>query len=152
MAWIPPPSPIPTARGSRSAADPILSKHIDRSVQIPELKLPRHVARSEPDEINFESLVLRETDTIRRLLRSVSELGVVRISGHGIPTEELRFALANSDRIFGLTFECCTSYGDHEKIVWGGDDHRIDREAAAAIGDRNYLIFRWDHFSFEFWF
>ncbi|KAH6777962.1 hypothetical protein C2S52_006533 [Perilla frutescens var. hirtella] len=144
--WIPPPplpSPIPTARGVRSAADPILSELLDRSVQIPELQLPRHVAaRSKPHEISYESIVMREDESVRRFLRSVREFGVVRIRDHGIPTEELRFALDNSDRIFWLAVECCTSYGDHEKIVWGGADHRMAQEAAAAIGQRNYQIFR----------
>ncbi|XP_057804728.1 uncharacterized protein LOC131020089 [Salvia miltiorrhiza] len=136
------PPPIPTAKGVRSAADPILSEQIDRSAaQIPELKLPQHVALSKPDEISYESLVSREDESVRGLLRSVRDFGAVGISDHGIPTEELRFALGNySDRIF--TVEYRTSYGDHEQIEWGGDDRRIAEEAAAAIGEQNYQIFR----------
>ncbi|KAK6118206.1 hypothetical protein DH2020_047992 [Rehmannia glutinosa] len=125
-----------------SAADPILSEYIDTSAQIPELSLPQHVHRLKPEEINFESLVSRETDSVRRLLRSVREFGVLQIKNHGILTEELRFALANSERIFGLTVECCSSYGDHEKIVWRGDDGQVMEEATAAIGEQNYQIFR----------
>ncbi|KAL7136091.1 hypothetical protein ABFS83_10G005700 [Erythranthe nasuta] len=138
----PPPSPIPTARGSRSAADPLLSDYIDKSAQIPALQLPEHVNKFKPEEINYELLVFRERDSLRRLLKSAREFGVFRISNHGIATEELRFALASSERIFGITVECCTSYGDHEKIVWHGDDRRImEQAAAAAIGVRNYHIF-----------
>ncbi|KAK6129471.1 hypothetical protein DH2020_036784 [Rehmannia glutinosa] len=138
----PPPSPIPTAKGSRSAADPVLSEYIDASAQIPELSLPQHVHRFKPEEINYESLASRENDSVRRLLRSVREFGVLQIKNHGILTEELRFALANSERIFGLTVECCSSYGDHEKIVWRGDDGQVMEEATAAIGEQNYQIFR----------
>ncbi|KAI3474769.1 hypothetical protein Pfo_029995 [Paulownia fortunei] len=115
----PPPTPISTAKGSRSAADPILSEYIDKSIQIPELTLPQHVHRFKPEVINYESLVSREKDSVRRLLRSVREFG-----------------------IFGLTVECCSCYGDHEKIVWRCDDHQIMEEATAAIGEQNYQIFR----------
>lgn len=138
----PPPSPIPTARGSRSAADPILSEYVDKSIRIPALKLPQNVHQFKPDEIDYGSIALGDACSVKRLLRSIREFGVVQISGHGIRTEELRFVLGNSDRVFGLTVECCTRYGDHEKIVWCGDDGGIAEEAAAAIGDRNYQIFR----------
>ncbi|KAL0375434.1 UNVERIFIED_CONTAM: putative serine/threonine-protein kinase WNK4 [Sesamum radiatum] len=73
-------------------------------------------------------------DSVRGLVRSVRELGVLKIINHGISTEELRFALVNSERIFGLTVECCTRYGDHEKLVWRGDDNQIMEEATAMIG------------------
>lgn len=137
----PPPSPIPTARGSRSATDPVLSQYIDKAAQIPELHLPQHVRQFKPEEINYDSIVFREHDSLRRLLRSIKQFGVFRVNDHGIATEELRSALANSERIFGITVECCTSYGDHEKIVWHGDDHRIMEEAAApAVGEQNYQI------------
>ncbi|GFP83236.1 hypothetical protein PHJA_000467000 [Phtheirospermum japonicum] len=138
------PSPIPTGGGSRSAADPTLSEQIDASVRIPELTLPhQHAHRFKPEEINYESLVSRENDSVRRLMRSIREFGAIQIRNHGILTEELRFALDNGERLFGLTVECCGSYGDHEKIVWrGGDDRRIMEEATAAIGERNYQNFR----------
>lgn len=138
------PPPVSTAKGVRSAADPVLAELIDRSVRVPELKLPRHAARSEPDEISYGSLVSRESESVRGFLRSVREFGAVRISDHGILTEELRFALANSERIF--TLACCTSYGDHEQINWGGrgggGERRIAGDAAAAVGEQNYQILR----------
>ncbi|KAK6159754.1 hypothetical protein DH2020_003135 [Rehmannia glutinosa] len=119
-----------------------LAEYIDTSIQIPELSLPQHVYQFKPEEINFESLVSRENVSVRRLLRSIREFGVLQIKNHGILTEELRFALANSERIFGLTVECCSSYGDHEKIVWRRDDHQVMEEATAAISEQNYQIFR----------
>ncbi|KAL3633384.1 hypothetical protein CASFOL_000564 [Castilleja foliolosa] len=135
------PSPIPTGGGSRSAADPILTERIYASVRIPELTLPdQHAHRLKPEEINYRSLVSRENESVRRLVRSIREFGAVQIRNHGIIlTEELSFALDNGDRLLG-----CGSYGDHEKIVWrGGDDRRIMKEATAAIGERrNYNIFR----------
>ncbi|KAL0347555.1 UNVERIFIED_CONTAM: hypothetical protein Scaly_1771500 [Sesamum calycinum] len=140
----PPPSPIPTGKGSRSAADQILSEYIDKSIQIPELRLPRRVQvhQFKPEEISYESLQLREKDSVRVLVRSVRELGVFKIIDHGISTEELRFALGNSERIFGLTVECCTGYGDHEKLVWRGDDNQIMEEATAMIGEQKLQILR----------
>ncbi|KAL0338090.1 UNVERIFIED_CONTAM: hypothetical protein Sangu_1331100 [Sesamum angustifolium] len=140
----PPPSPIPTGKGSRSAADQILSEYIDKSIQIPELRLPRQVQvhQFKPEEISYESLQLREKDSVRVLVRSVRELGVFKIIDHGISTEELRFALGNSERIFGLTVECCTGYGDHEKLVWRGDDNQIMEEATAMIGEQKLQILR----------
>ncbi|CAA0836212.1 2-oxoglutarate (2OG) and Fe(II)-dependent oxygenase superfamily protein [Striga hermonthica] len=135
------PSPIPTARGSRSAADPILSGHINASVQIPELKLPQQAHRLRPEEIDFRRLASGESDSVRRLLGSIVEFGVVIIRDHGISTaEELRFALDNGERVFGLAAICCSSYGDHERIVWRGDDRRIVEEATAAIGGRDFQM------------
>lgn len=137
------PPPVPTAKGVRSAADPVLAELIDRSVRIPELKLPPQSARSEPYEISYGLLVNRETESVRGFLRSVREFGAVRIGGHGILTEELRVALAKSERIF--TVDCCTSYGDHEQLEWdgGGDsERRIAGDAAAAVGEQNYQILR----------
>ncbi|KAL0294837.1 UNVERIFIED_CONTAM: hypothetical protein Sradi_6865700 [Sesamum radiatum] len=69
----PPPSPIPTGKGSRSAADEILSEYIDKSIQIPELRLPRQVQvhQFRPEKISYESLQLRERDSVRGLVRSL---------------------------------------------------------------------------------
>lgn len=134
------PPPIPTAKGVRSAADAILSQHIDWSIHAPELTLPHHVARSKPGQVTYQSLLSRDDEALRVFLRSVRDFGAVRISGPGILTEDLSLALASNDRIF--TVPCCHSYGHHEQIDWGGDDHRIAREAAAAIGVENYQIFR----------
>ncbi|GER55731.1 2-oxoglutarate (2OG) and Fe(II)-dependent oxygenase superfamily protein [Striga asiatica] len=135
------PSPIPTARGSRSAADPILSGHIDASVQIPKLKLPQQAQRFRPEEIDFRRLASGESGSVRQLLGSIVEFGLVIIRHHGISTaEELRFALGNGERVFGLTADCCSSYGDHERIVWRGSDRRIVEEAPAAIGGRKFRM------------
>ena len=138
------PPPIPTAKGVRSAADTILSQHIDQSIHTPELTLPHHVARSKPGEITYQSLLSRDNEALRVFLRSVRDFGAVRISGHGILTEDLSLVLANSDRIF--TVPCCHSYGHHDQIDWAANDHRIAQEATAAIGLQNYQIFRLVYF------
>ncbi|KZV40870.1 2-oxoglutarate (2OG) and Fe(II)-dependent oxygenase superfamily protein [Dorcoceras hygrometricum] len=131
-----PPSPIPTGKGSRSAVSPVLSEYIDKSSTVPDLMLPQHIRRRhKPEEISYGSLLFREKDAVRRLLRLATGHGVFGISDHGIPTEELRLALANSDRIFGLTVECLTSYGYHEKLVWRGDDQEMMEKANTVIGD-----------------
>ncbi|KAK9290542.1 hypothetical protein L1049_008712 [Liquidambar formosana] len=85
----PPPSPIPTGKGLRSAAvdDEILSEYLQKSLQIPDLTLPKSsfsasVHRLVPTEIDYRSIVSRERDSIDLLLRSAAEVGVFLIIGH----------------------------------------------------------------------
>lgn len=99
MATVPPPSPIPTGKGSRSAANPALSQHLaTRPVEIPELSLPEYIQpqRSVPPDIDLGSLVNRETNAVNRVLKSATVLGVIRITGHGVPVHEVRTQLTES--------------------------------------------------------
>ncbi|MFQ6645363.1 hypothetical protein Gotur_020541 [Gossypium turneri] len=123
----PPPSPIPTATGSRSAANEILTDFLEKSLQIPDLTLPecqtlRH--HGLPDKVDFQSLGLREVGSVERFMRSARKYGVVAIGRHGIDAgEEVRATVKEAARVFGVLEERDTGYrrnsaGKREEIVW----------------------------------
>ncbi|XP_030466717.2 uncharacterized protein LOC115685752 [Syzygium oleosum] len=95
------PSPIPTARGSRSAADEIFSRYLEASLRVPELAMPRpqHPPRRAPEVIDLESLVLRDGASVHRLMRSAREFGAFRIRGHGVSDEASRLLVREAERV-----------------------------------------------------
>ncbi|XP_057467767.1 uncharacterized protein LOC130757123 [Actinidia eriantha] len=139
------PPPIPTGRGSRSAADSIFSDYLNRSLKIPDLSLPEAVHRSVPAEIDRRSLSSREGDSVKRLLRSVVEFGAFRISGHGIRVDELRSAYAVSDSVFRISDDrrrkYCLYYGGREEFVWRCFDEAVAEHAREVIGAQKYRTF-----------
>ncbi|XP_050228439.2 uncharacterized protein LOC126677715 [Mercurialis annua] len=103
----PPPSPIPTGKGSRSAANENFSEYLDKTFNIPDLSLPApHFPlynnndyadhdhdhdhdddRTDtyiPEKIDYRLLELGDYETIDRLLRSAREFGVFMIIDHEI--------------------------------------------------------------------
>lgn len=121
----PPPSPIPTATGSRSAANETLTEFLDKSLSVPDLNLPDPHARhqSSPPEIDRRSLTSRDSAAVSRLLRSARAFGAVRISGHGISGEELRLLVKEAAKLFGVLEERDTGFRRHygcnrEEIIW----------------------------------
>ncbi|KAG2326449.1 hypothetical protein Bca52824_009177 [Brassica carinata] len=116
------PSPIPRARGSRSAANEILTEIIEKSIQVPELTLPESHSGGEscgsrhliPAEIDFRLLTSRREGSVDRLVRSAREFGAFRVSYHGISSEEMRSLVRESGRFsefwrkrHGFSEECC---------------------------------------------
>lgn len=138
----PPPSPIPTGRGSRSAADPIFSEKLSRSLKIPNLSLPEYVHRSVPADIDRQSLVSRETNPVKSVLRSTAEFGVFRISRHGICVEELRSILRESDAVFRIMDDgrgdYCRGYGGCAEIVWRLFEKAVVEQGRKVIGAEKY--------------
>ncbi|XP_047259726.1 uncharacterized protein LOC124892488 [Capsicum annuum] len=134
----PPPSPIPTGKGSRSAADSILGEYIDLSVNVPHLTLPQTTHHWVPDEIHCQSLLQRENDAMVRLLSSAAEFGVVRIIGHGISGKELRALLIKNEWVFRLS----ENYASFDKFLWDWSDNAMVQTAKVAIGDEAFLSFR----------
>ncbi|GLU17864.1 hypothetical protein SLE2022_342140 [Rubroshorea leprosula] len=121
----PPPSPIPTASGSRSAANETLSEFLENSLRVPDLTLPSAHSRHQPSppEIDRHSLASRESGTVDSLLRSVRVFGAFRISYHGISGEELRSLVKEAARVFGVLEKRDTGFRQHygvnrEEIVW----------------------------------
>ncbi|KAK9124707.1 hypothetical protein Sjap_014309 [Stephania japonica] len=106
----PPPSPIATGKGLRSAAvdDRILAEYLEKTLQVPDLVLPESqfsstkLAPSIPSEIDFESLAARDGDSISRVLESFAEFGMLRIVGHQISANELESAFAETDCLFQI--------------------------------------------------
>ncbi|XVF29694.1 hypothetical protein REPUB_Repub15cG0144200 [Reevesia pubescens] len=149
----PPPSPIPTATGSRSAANETLTNFLENSLQIPDLTLPESQAKAQPphhpDKVDFRSLVLRETGSVERLLRSVREFGVVAIGwqqGIDNNTEEVKALVKETARVFGVLEERDTGFrryfaGKREEIVWVHcNDERMEW-ARRYIGPQLYQSF-----------
>ncbi|KAI8557215.1 hypothetical protein RHMOL_Rhmol05G0319300 [Rhododendron molle] len=138
----PPPSPIPTGKGLRSAANSIFSENLSRSLKIPKLSLPEYVHRSVPADIDRESLASREPDSVKRILRCAAEFGVFRISRHGICVEELRSALGESDAVFRIpdckNKDCRQNYGGREEFVWRRFEKAAEEWTRKVIGAVRY--------------
>ncbi|CAK7343608.1 unnamed protein product [Dovyalis caffra] len=101
----PPPSPIPTGRGSRSAANEILIEYLEQSLNVPDLALPEpciplNKHQNIPVEINYRLLESRDWESKDRLLESVKEFGVFKVIDHGISVEEMGFLVKEADRVF----------------------------------------------------
>ncbi|KAJ9179649.1 hypothetical protein P3X46_007996 [Hevea brasiliensis] len=101
----PPPSPIPTGKGLRSAANENLCDYLAKSLNVPDLSLPDpHLPLNDthqiPAEIYYPSLELSDYETIDSLLRSAREFGAFRITCHGIFGDELRLLVHEADRVF----------------------------------------------------
>ncbi|XP_040372723.1 uncharacterized protein LOC112193713 [Rosa chinensis] len=126
---VPPPSPIPTAKGSRSAASETFTHFLDNCLKIPELIAlpPAHLSGTGPRHqipayVDFQSL---SADSIARLLVSAKQLGAFRIIGHGISTDELRSVVQEAESIFGNADHQSRRFvegvGDREEIAWVRD-------------------------------
>ena len=153
----PPPSPIPTAKGSRSAAvdDEILSNYLGKSLQIPDLKLPKshfaaNIHRSIPEVIDYGSVKTRDSDSIRQILRSVKEFGLFRISGVGVSADEVGSTVTDAESIFRASEEYARrkvyirydeAIGNKEEFVWLRSDEMVEL-AKEAIGCERYKNFR----------
>ncbi|CAI0423866.1 unnamed protein product [Linum tenue] len=112
----PPPSPIPTAKGCRSAANSIFTNYLHHSLQVPDLsEVPDSMTTSsvamtpelspkpypyEPQEISLPSIESRDDDAVNRLLQAAREFGTFTITDHGISAEELRSLIQNAERVF----------------------------------------------------
>ncbi|KAJ6403409.1 hypothetical protein OIU84_015334 [Salix udensis] len=101
----PPPSPIPTGRGTRSAANEILIDYLEKSLNVPDLTLPgpciplnKH--QNIPAEISYRLLKSRDHESRDRLLKSVKESGAFKVLDHGISDEELGFLVKEADLVF----------------------------------------------------
>lgn len=97
---IPLPSPIPTGRGSRSAANEIFSKFLEKKLQklhLPELTLPELHQPPAPAEIDLWSLPLASAPLLQR---SAKEFGAFRIRSHGISSYDLETIAKEAEVVF----------------------------------------------------
>ncbi|XP_072954808.1 uncharacterized protein [Typha angustifolia] len=87
-----PPTPIRTAKGSRSAAanDLVLAEYLENSLKIPDLTLPSsHFPTRSPlppppaiaDEIDLEAILSGDAAAVHRLLAAATESGAFSIRG-----------------------------------------------------------------------
>ncbi|CAN6995512.1 hypothetical protein IGI04_017897 [Brassica rapa subsp. trilocularis] len=148
------PSPIPRARGSRSAANEILTEIIEKSIQVPELTLPESHSGGEscgarhliPAEIDFRLLTSRREGSVDRLVRSAREFGAFRVSYHGISSEEMRSLVRESGRVFGVLEGRDTGFrrsvvGNRDEIVWVRSWKERMEWAREYIGPERYRCF-----------
>ncbi|KAL4381863.1 hypothetical protein S245_013436 [Arachis hypogaea] len=94
---VPPPSPIPTANGSRSAANATFSEFLEKTLQLPELILPEPHFPPAPAEIDLRSLPMSSADLV---IRSSREFGAFRIRCHGIPANDLGRVVDEAEQVF----------------------------------------------------
>ncbi|ONI03921.1 hypothetical protein PRUPE_6G291400 [Prunus persica] len=139
----PPPSPIPTAKGSRSASNENFTQFLDKCLQIPDLAWPpqlhphfsgtRHPV---PAEVDLRSL---SSDAIARLLVSARESGAFRITNHGISAEELGSVVREAESVFGndgnLTRRFIERTGNREEIKW------VRESGQKVAEDEKYQVF-----------
>ncbi|BFG36565.1 hypothetical protein CerSpe_228390 [Prunus speciosa] len=139
----PPPSPIPTAKGSRSASNENFTQFLDKCLQIPDLAWPpqfdphfsgtRHPV---PADVDLRSL---SSDAIARLLVSAREFGAFRIANHGISAEELGSVVLEAESVFGndgnLSRRFVERTGNREEIKW------VRESGQKVVEDEKYRVF-----------
>eukprot|EP01018_Ginkgo_biloba_P002619 Gb_35468 [translate_table: standard] len=107
----PPPSPIATAQGIKSAAvnDEILSEFLEHSLRIPDLVLPEPLIRTDIPDLNLPAFDLLSDDPkqsgVKRLVQSAIEFGCFQVINHGISSELLEEAEKECIRLFALPLE-----------------------------------------------
>lgn len=97
----PPPSPIATGKGRRSAAvdDRVLSEYLDGSLRVPDLSLPQSFFPMKPvikvpPEIDLCSMVSGNDSAARCVLSAAAEIGAMRVVGGGKAlVEEVRASI-----------------------------------------------------------
>ncbi|XP_021828607.1 uncharacterized protein LOC110769014 [Prunus avium] len=139
----PPPSPIPTAKGSRSASNENFTQFLDKCLQIPDLAWPPqlhpHFSGTRypvPVDVDLRSL---SSDAIARLLVSARESGAFRIANHGISAEELGSVVREAESVFGndgnLSRRFVERTGNREEIKW------VRESGQKVVEDEKYRVF-----------
>ncbi|XP_041002058.1 1-aminocyclopropane-1-carboxylate oxidase-like [Juglans microcarpa x Juglans regia] len=101
----PPPSPIASGRRSTVTNDDIFTEFLHHSLRVPDLALPdkafprQHFIES-PPVIDFLSLDSKESDSIQKILVSLSGIGCFQLVNHGIPPETFGAASAAAAGLF----------------------------------------------------
>ncbi|KAF9684842.1 hypothetical protein SADUNF_Sadunf04G0160600 [Salix dunnii] len=146
----PPPSPIPTGRGTRSAANEILIDYLEKSLNVPDLTLPGpYIPLNKhqiiPAEISYRLLKSRDYETQDRLLKSVKESGAFKVLDHGISDEELGFLVKEADLVFRVLEPTNVGFrrNHQQEIVWvlsGNERMSLAGEFAGAERFRDFRL------------
>ncbi|KAG2722853.1 hypothetical protein I3760_02G146400 [Carya illinoinensis] len=101
----PPPSPIASGRRSTVTNDDIFTEFLHHSLRVPDLAIPnkafpRQLFIESPPVIDFLTLDSKESDSIQKILVSLSGIGCFQLVNHGIPPEALGAALAAAAGLF----------------------------------------------------
>lgn len=139
----PPPSPIPTGKGSRSASDEILTQFFNNTVRIPDLSLPESKFPV-PAGVDLRSLSSDSTNT--RLLRSAKEFGAFLVRGHGVSADELRSLVREAENcVFGnseIPRDLVRRNGDREEMVWIRNGNQSKESLQQFFGVDKFRDFR----------
>ncbi|KAJ9179245.1 hypothetical protein P3X46_011055 [Hevea brasiliensis] len=103
----PPPSPIASGRRSSVANDDVLTEFLEHSLRVPDLVLPdkifpRQKIVETPPRIDFQSFHSADSDSIPRILDSLSRIGCFQFVNYGIPSDFTRLVVAMAAGIFGV--------------------------------------------------
>nr|GMC79165.1 Gibberellin 2-beta-dioxygenase [Ipomoea batatas]GMC84083.1 Gibberellin 2-beta-dioxygenase [Ipomoea batatas] len=141
---LPPPSPIPTGKGSRSAVDSVLSEYIDQTQIVPELSLPQNAQRWVPAEIDYRSIKFRDSQAIEKISKSISDDGVFLVTDHGgFSTGELRSILIDNQWTFALfspDHNDLRRGGYNEKYVWSISDNKLTLEKGKYAAHQQEIL------------
>ncbi|WOL04848.1 hypothetical protein Cni_G13570 [Canna indica] len=130
----PPPSPIATGKGLRSAAvdDPVLSNFLDDSIRVPDLNLPQSHFPSRsplkaPPAVDYHAIVSGDEAAVRSVLSAAADVGAMRVIGGGETlAEEARAAIEAGREVFA-TLEGETTKGELG-IRWFGRRGGVNEE------------------------
>lgn len=151
----PPPTPVATGKGSRSAAvnDWVLAEYLERSLTVPDLTLPESCFPTmspvkDPPEIDLLALLASEETAVRQVLAAAVEIGAFRIGGGGkvVAPEDVRATIEVGGGVFGVAGELGRWLGRRdgigEEFHWlrpmSSKDEKVLEE---ALRD-NYRTFR----------
>ncbi|KAJ6806490.1 uncharacterized protein M6B38_370920 [Iris pallida] len=142
----PPPTPIATGRGLRSAAanDRVLTEFLDSSLRVPDLTLLP--PKSPFKVINLPSLVAGDAASVRRMMASAAEAGAFLIAGWDPQrADEVRSAAAAARGVFEIEEGRRRRwFGRGNEFYWGRDVVGAEKEAVLKemLTVEGYRIFR----------
>ncbi|KAF8388915.1 hypothetical protein HHK36_025596 [Tetracentron sinense] len=106
----PPPSPIAAGRRSSVTNDHELNEFLQHSLRLPDLILPdrnfpRQILTVNPSEIDFQSLISQENDSVSKFLESIAGIGCFQLVNHGISGDLVRSVSIGTTEIFRMSPE-----------------------------------------------
>ncbi|KAL8254931.1 hypothetical protein R6Q59_033152 [Mikania micrantha] len=133
-----PPSPMPNSRIS----NPPFNNHVDKLKNIPEFDLPDDMTRPRIAEVEYGLIKSKDKKAIQQMLDSAVKFGVFRVTGHGIPPEELHAAFTEAEFCFGLLAERWSRDGDREEFAWSRSAMTMAERRREVKSDQNFHMFR----------
>ncbi|KAF8400893.1 hypothetical protein HHK36_014196 [Tetracentron sinense] len=106
----PPSSPVAAGRRSSVTNDHDLSEFLEHSLRVPDLNLPdrifpRQILIENPPEIDFQSLISLENDSVLKFLESIAAIGCFQLVNHGISRDLIRSVSTTAAGIFWISPE-----------------------------------------------
>ncbi|KAJ4767105.1 2-oxoglutarate (2OG) and Fe(II)-dependent oxygenase superfamily protein [Rhynchospora pubera] len=109
----PPPTPIRTGKGFRSAAidDRILADFLETSLRVPDLTLPRthfsspRAPSTISDEIGFKELKERDIVAVGNVVYNVRETGAFRVGSKSMSVQEVTSTIRVAKEVFSVPEE-----------------------------------------------